>query len=787
MSPRSPSFALASVLGFVALLSVAISSCAKPTPSGGDQCPAGGLSCGGMCVDPMTDESNCGACGVACMSGFSCQQGTCRCQGGLIACGNLCVSLTSDPAHCGGCQTSCTGGQVCNQSTCSSSCSAGLTNCSGACVALMTDSQNCGSCGHACAAGQGCSGGQCGCAAGQMLCGTNCVDVSVSTVNCGSCGHTCGAGQTCSAGACVGGTGNGGSNGGGGAAGGASGAGGAGGAAGGDGGVTMPMPKALTCSGGVNVAAADVISDFTQATPIMYQSGMRGGTSWYSYAATTDSTPGMGANTIFAVDKTQTDPCNSGGSLHVKSPGNTGYGVGFGVNMAPDAAAMKKGIWNANGTGYTGIGFFMKCSTETPFGFFKIVDAENDASVVSPTCTDSAAPFCNQYGIKNVSIESSWTYYQTYFSELLQDPRIGTSWGNGLDTSKLTAFQIQMNTPYDQSGANPTQTPFECWVADVHFLKSTPAAPVTTCASGYTVSGNHIACGTTTKVFRGVARPSMEWDGAGWNVTPWDMGVLKNTWKANVVRIGVNQDFYVNKYPGIYGKYVARAVKWAEAAGMDVILDLHWINQTMGTTQQGVMASASTASTTFWTQFATAFKSDPHILFELYNEPTLGGGSPQTSDWTTWKQNAQDLYNAVRTGAGANNIVIVGGLNWSYDLSMVSPATGTKFAITGTNIAYNTHPYSNKAPQSDWDGKFGYLTANFPVFATEFGSYDCSGSFSQSLITYMESKGMSWTAWGWYAGGGCAFPSLISDYTGAVLNGAGSNADATKQGLTKNP
>jgi len=54
----------------------------------------------------------------------------------------------------------------------------------------------------------------------------------------------------------------------------------------------------------------------------------------------------------------------------------------------------------------------------------------------------------------------------------------------------------------------------------------------------------------------------------------------------------------------------------------------------------------------------------------------------------------------------------------------------------------------------------------------------------------MEGKGMSWTAWSWcvaQSGMNSSTPSLISDYSGTVLHGAGSNADATFQGLKKNP
>ena len=101
------------------------------------------------------------------------------------------------------------------------------------------------------------------------------------------------------------------------------------------------------------------------------------------------------------------------------------------------------------------------------------------------------------------------------------------------------------------------------------------------------------------------------------------------------------------------------------------------------------------------------------MMFELYNEPTV--------QWADWKTNYQALYDAVRSVA-PKNIVILGGIDWVYDLSAVIAGTST---ITGTNIAYNTHPYGNKESATDWDGKFGNLTTKYPVFATEFGTYDC--------------------------------------------------------------
>ena len=96
-------------------------------------------------------------------------------------------------------------------------------------------------------------------------------------------------------------------------------------------------------------------------------------------------------------------------------------------------------------------------------------------------------------------------------------------------------------------------------------------------------------------------------------------------------------------------------------------------------------------SLTFWSEVATRYKGDGRVLFELYNEP-------HDVSWGVWKSGGDDgvgwhaagmqqLHDAVRA-AGAENLVIVGGLNWAFDLSGVP-----RSRISGHNIVYATHPY----------------------------------------------------------------------------------------------
>lgn len=122
--------------------------------------------------------------------------------------------------------------------------------------------------------------------------------------------------------------------------------------------------------------------------------------------------------------------------------------------------------------------------------------------------------------------------------------------------------------------------------------------------------------------------------------------------------------------------------------------------------------------------------------------------------------------------------MIVGGLDYAYDLSIVAANP-----VQGYNIAYATHPYndaSEKQPAA-WDGDWGYLTQTSPVVVTEFGdgTGSCSPAWDQALIAYADSHNASWTAWAWFSPGGtptqiCKFPALLTDW----------NDDPTNEGAT---
>jgi endoglucanase len=297
-----------------------------------------------------------------------------------------------------------------------------------------------------------------------------------------------------------------------------------------------------------------------------------------------------------------------------------------------------------------------------------------------------------------------------------------------------------------------------------------PTVPVA--PGGYYVNGNTV-CTVDGRphLFHGVARPSLEWSSGGEGLLAADFQRMAS-WKANVVRVPLNQDFWLAASPlhdPNYPLLVDQVVKWAEAAGMDVILDLHWsdagtLGQCPGTNGcQQKMADRN--SVTFWSEVASRYAGDGRVMFELYNEP-------HDVTWDVWLAGGytgdgyqaagmQKLYDTVRS-AGADNLVIIGGLDWAYDLSGVP-----EHRVVGYNIAYATHPYASSGSERRsrfWDIYWGGLTATDPVIVTEFGdTRTCADDYAREVLDYADAHAAGWTAWAWFPRG-CDFPSLLTDW-----------------------
>jgi endoglucanase len=275
----------------------------------------------------------------------------------------------------------------------------------------------------------------------------------------------------------------------------------------------------------------------------------------------------------------------------------------------------------------------------------------------------------------------------------------------------------------------------------------------------------------------------------------------------NAVRIPLNEacwngESYVK--PAVAGATYQAAVKAyvhrLNAAGMDVILDLHWTDgrytgpasacSTAEATCQKPMPDAP-ESVRFWTSVATTFKGDDAVIFDLFNEPypeKAAHGNP-AKGWSCWLHGGadcaglsyqaagmQDLVNAVRS-AGATNVLMLGGLEWSNDLR---GWLSHEPADPDHNLAASWHSYNFNAcsTQQCWTSQIAPVLAKVPVIAGEIGENDCSSGYVTPLTRWLNSEGASYLAWTWNADFNCwSGPGLITGYNGRPTNyGAGYEA-----------
>ena len=179
------------------------------------------VCCGSSCIDPRSDNANCGGCGHACTAPLSCANGACACNGAICApgdscCSTGCANTANDPNNCGMCGRRCRAGEVCAGGQClcgTVQCTDGQLCCGGACV--TEGSTNCGACNHVCKMGELCQSGACTCNGGgsctgnQICCplgatsGGGCFDPSNDPKHCGDCTTQCPSGDACMLGKCV--------------------------------------------------------------------------------------------------------------------------------------------------------------------------------------------------------------------------------------------------------------------------------------------------------------------------------------------------------------------------------------------------------------------------------------------------------------------------------------------------------------------------------------------------------------------------------------------------------
>lgn len=467
----------------------------------------------------------------------------------------------------------------------------------------------------------------------------------------------------------------------------------------------------------------------------------------------------------------------------------------------------------------------------------------------SGTSTTSATPYIQNFAPTTGPVGTVVTLNGSGFTGLTQ------AWvGNAHDATLnvVSDSQVQVTIPADATtGAigllNGSKASFSASAFTISSATSTGTGtgtgggtttpPATTGALAVRVLGGQFVDGGNNKIqLRGVNYSGYEfgpiqgWTGndpsgaqAGQAGGP-NINALK-TWKVNTLRIPLNEASWLgysctdaggtvhNPDPaGNYKSSVANVVSQATAAGIYVILDLHWAAPgTMCPMLQGQMANAD-HSLAFWTSVANLYKNNPAVMFELFNEPFFNfdfsgdawaymmkgtGGSfsgyPATGSNGAWKDvkspwavaSYQQMLDTVRA-TGATNVVLIGGMQYAQEFSgwlthkpvdALNQFAAVWHPYPTYGKTWGTYEYSqpNYAPDV-FNQVTAIQNAGIPVIATETGDQNSAGTVGAPLVTnitkFADQTGMSLLGWGWDVWGG-ADNVLIKDVNGTPTDGYG--------------
>jgi len=256
-------------------------------------------------------------------------------------------------------------------------------------------------------------------------------------------------------------------------------------------------------------------------------------------------------------------------------------------------------------------------------------------------------------------------------------------------------------------------------------------------------------------------------------------------WNAKIIRLPVRDRFWFGEDPrqtdggAAYRGYIDQCVTLAANRGVYIIIDLHEFR------------AVKPRYLKFWKDAAARYANHPAVIFELLNEP-FG------TTWEVWRNGGfvtenkgvdesaflseeerrknqgfesvgmQPLLDAVRA-TGARNVVIVGGLHWSFDLRGVTEG----YALddpTGNGLVYSWHVYNW---HKGWEKHVLAAAAKHPILVGEVGAdikkmpflkpewQEDPYTWVPDILGFIQKHRLHWTAWCFHPE---HTPVMISDW-----------------------
>jgi len=249
-------------------------------------------------------------------------------------------------------------------------------------------------------------------------------------------------------------------------------------------------------------------------------------------------------------------------------------------------------------------------------------------------------------------------------------------------------------------------------------------------------------------------------------------------WGINSVRVPLNEHCWLGINgvdPGLGGEAYRRAIHGYVKSLLDqrmrVILSLQVSGPGRALNDGSTEYSLPSAdhAPDFWRSVAETYRSEPAVLFDLYNEPhlyELNDGVDDSSDahWRCWRDGCsvprpdgsgryqaagmQQLVDSIR-GTDAKNVILAGGLGYANNLSRFDEYAPNDPA---DQLAASFHNYPAPLGECTTAECWNRLPKRFPTITGELGENDCAHGYVDQYMDWADSHGrVSYLAWTWNA------------------------------------
>lgn len=216
-------------------------------------------------------------------------------------------------------------------------------------------------------------------------------------------------------------------------------------------------------------------------------------------------------------------------------------------------------------------------------------------------------------------------------------------------------------------------------------------------------------------------------------------GELHEDWGANVIRLAMytaeSGGYCTDGNKDELKELLRRGVEYATNQDMYVIVDWHILSDNNPNQYKAEALQ-------FFDEMSKEFAGHNNVLYEICNEPNGG------TSWGEIKSYASEIIPVIRANA-PEAVILVGTPNWSQYVNEAAADPITDYE----NIMYTLHFYAATHTDSLRNTMAEAIDAGLPVFVSEYGICDASGSGgideaqANAWVEMMDRYQVSYVAW----------------------------------------